>query len=85
MTDEPTKSPAKRSGDSQRRVWCAFHADGSDFVVFGRELEALRYATAHGMGVKPVEFGKSLIDQVQVSRPGLPADPSARAAGKARA
>jgi hypothetical protein len=53
----PKRSP--KPGD----VWCAFKPDGSDFVLFGRELTALRYATQNGMLCRAVAYGKSLKEQ----------------------
>lgn len=38
-------------------VWVAFNWDGSAFVPFATELEALRHASSYHMPVKFVEFG----------------------------
>jgi len=38
-------------------VWVAFNWDGSAFVPFATELEALRHANSYHMPVKFVEFG----------------------------
>jgi hypothetical protein len=54
-----------RAEAGKRRVWCAFEADGSDFVLFGQQLPALEYAVNHHMGCKAVEFGMSLREQIK--------------------
>jgi hypothetical protein len=38
-------------------VWVAYYSDGSDFVVFAEEIEALRYALGYQMNVKFVRYG----------------------------
>jgi len=46
-------------------VWCAYNADGSAFVLFGQEIEAMRYAIEHHHdGCKAVEYGVPLLDQI---------------------
>jgi hypothetical protein len=62
MTADP--KAGKDRAKTARKIWCAYSTDGSDFVIFGAELTALRYATEHGMLCKPVGFGVSLKDQL---------------------
>jgi hypothetical protein len=38
-------------------VWVAYYHDGSGFVVFSTEIEALRYALANSMTVRYARFG----------------------------
>lgn len=45
-------SPGRAGG-----VWIAYHSDGSGFVVFASEVEALRYALPYAMQVKFALFG----------------------------
>lgn len=45
-------------------LWMAYYEDFSDVLIFGSELEALRYAVNLTMRVKPLELGKSIRDQV---------------------
>ncbi|HVQ84670.1 MAG TPA: hypothetical protein VMS84_07950 [Mycobacterium sp.] len=48
-----------------RRIWCAYNADGSSFVLFGQKMQALEYAIEHHHdGCKAVEFGVPLLDQI---------------------
>lgn len=46
------------------KLWLAYYADGSSFVVFDNELEALRYAVANTMQVVPLELGKPLREHI---------------------
>lgn len=74
--DEQPDAPAKKavsvrrrvnpSAATARRVWCAYNADGSAFVLFGQELQAMRYAVDNHLdGCKAVEFGVPLLDQIK--------------------
>jgi hypothetical protein len=60
---------AKRTAAAEvksRRVWCAYNADGSCFVLFGQEVAAMRYALEHHLdGCRAVEFGVPLLDQIR--------------------
>lgn len=47
-----------------RQVWCAYTPDGTELVLFGRELEGYRYAADNGMRCKPVAFGQSVMQQI---------------------
>ena len=38
-------------------AWIAYHPDGSGWVIFATELEALRYALPYSMQVKFARFG----------------------------
>lgn len=38
-------------------VWVAYYADGSGFVMFATEVEALRHAVDNGMMVRFARFG----------------------------
>lgn len=59
----PEVAPPKRA-PKQRNLWCAYHSDLSDFAVFGRELDALRYAAQHNMQCKALTYGESVRDQL---------------------
>ena len=48
-----------------RQVWCAYQEDGSELVLFGRELDGLRYAASHGLRCKALDFGRSVIEQIK--------------------
>jgi hypothetical protein len=48
-----------------RQVWGAYAPDGTDLVLFGRELEGLRYAAANGMRCKALDFGRSVMEQIR--------------------
>lgn len=72
MTEpKPPKPPQTRAGKElaerakARQIWCAYEADGSEFVLFGTELNALRYAAAHHMACRAVRFGVPLREQVK--------------------
>ena len=68
---KPPKEPQTRAGREQadrvkaRRIWCAYETDGSEFVLFGTELDALRYAAHHHMDCRAVRFGVPLREQVK--------------------
>lgn len=48
-----------------RRVWCCYDKPlGEKFVLFGAELDALRYAAEHTMGCKPVAYGVPIQEQL---------------------
>jgi hypothetical protein len=72
MSDEPrtSKAPQTRAGRElaerakARQIWCAYAADGSDFVLFGTELAALRYAAEHQMACRGVVYGLPLREQI---------------------
>ena len=62
----PAKAAKAAPQGSSRRVWCAYNADASDFVLFGTEIAALRYmAENHMDGCKPVDFGIPVRDQIK--------------------
>jgi hypothetical protein len=62
----PSKRHVGRGDAKSRRVWCAYNKDGSAFVLFGQELQAMRYAVDNHLdGCKPVEFGVPLLDQIK--------------------
>ena len=74
MADEGKPEPVvrrrgesrRREGASARRVWCAYNADGSCFVLFGQELAAMRYAVEHSMnGCRAMELGVPLQEQIK--------------------
>ena len=49
-------------------LWMAYseHGDtGFDAVIFGAEIEALRYAVESHWQVMPLELGRSLVDQAR--------------------
>jgi len=56
------KAKAERA---QRHVWCAYHSDGSVFVLFGTELAAMRYAVENDMKCQAVAFGVGLREQTK--------------------
>jgi hypothetical protein len=68
---KPPKPPRTRAGrdlaerGKARQIWCAYEPDGSEFVLFGAELAALRYATEHHMSCRAVRFGVPLREQVK--------------------
>jgi hypothetical protein len=49
-----------------RQVWGAYTLDdnGLELVLFGRELEGYRHAANNGMRCKPIQFGKSVMQQL---------------------
>jgi len=51
-SEKPPQTPREESG-----VWVAFNYDGSAFVPFATELEALRYASNYQMPVTFVHYG----------------------------
>lgn len=56
----------RRASKGKRHVWCCYDKPlGEKFVLFGAELEALRYAAEHTLFCKPVEFGVPLQDQLK--------------------
>lgn len=59
----PPHTAAGREAAKARQVWCAY--DGSDYVLFGAELAALRYAAEHRMACKAVLYGVPLSQQIQ--------------------
>ena len=49
-----------------RRPWIAFEdVPEGDFVIFGNEQGALRWAVARGWKVRQVDLGRSLLDQLK--------------------
>jgi hypothetical protein len=56
----------KTAADKKRKkLWCAYNSDGSAFVLFGQEIEAMRYAIEHHHdGCKAVEYGVPLLEQI---------------------
>jgi hypothetical protein len=55
----------KQAEAQKRRVWCCYNGE-VDFVLFGSELNALRYMAEHHMdGCKPVEYGVPLREQIK--------------------
>lgn len=59
---------AEQPSDASTVLWMAYHDDGTDFVdavVFGAEIEALRYAVSSHWQVMPLELGRSLVDQAR--------------------
>ena len=52
ITGTSTVSTATPTG-----AWIAYHGDMSSFLVFGREVDALRHAVEHSMDVRYVKWG----------------------------
>jgi len=60
-------------------LWFAYadvDTPGFDAIVFGSEIDALRYAVTHGWHVKPLDLGESLHGQARSEAPraSLPHD-----------
>jgi hypothetical protein len=43
-----------------RGCWIAYHSDWSGFALFGKEVDALRYAVSNNMNVGRVGWGETL-------------------------
>lgn len=56
------RAKADAGKDKSRKVWCAY--DDNDYVLFGAELTALRYATDHHMSCVAVVYGVPLKEQI---------------------
>lgn len=62
-----TAKRAEARMSKARQIWCAYTVeDGAppEFVLFGTEQNALRYAVEHRMGCKPVRLGVPLSEQL---------------------
>jgi hypothetical protein len=72
MTEEPTKTAGKTAKTAapetkdRRRVWCCYDKPlGENFILFGSELTAMRYAVEHTMFCRPVDFGVAIQEQLK--------------------
>jgi len=63
---QPAADPVNREPRG-RKVWVAFNPDGSDLVLFGREIDGYRYASENGMRCKAVEYGVPVMEQIGTS------------------
>jgi len=70
---DPLLTIARERGavhDPDTGLWMAYHEGvGKDFdaVVFGTEIDALRYAVAEQWQVMALELGRSLVDQASAN------------------